>query len=165
MRLVDHVDSQMKVIGVVGQKTLVEQTKDIKKEFSKQFKPLWFGILIYAYARKHMYENILEKYNPIYMDTDSAILKIEYYQKLMQQKPELFLKNGDLKIFGNLSDEFQQADEVYCFNPKNYFVFNENTLVKKGCKGVSLEGDLFLHEEEIPNLLDIKKDSKNKKNQ
>lgn len=62
------------VQSVIGDKVIIKGKKDEFKEFKKQFKPLFYGILIYAYARDHLYKNVLRDYNPIYGDTDSALL-------------------------------------------------------------------------------------------
>jgi hypothetical protein len=53
--------------------------------------PSMLGILVYAYSRTHMYDEILSRVKTIYaMDTDSSMIPHEDYVLLSLKYPELF---------------------------------------------------------------------------
>lgn len=108
-----------------------------------------------------MYQ-ILGKYRPIYTDTDSALMRLSDYLQLKQDMPKLFeLDENGQKKFGNLDlEEFGTANCALLLAAKNYFIWRDAELVKKGFKGVSLDRDVFLTPQEAFELLeqyDIKK--------
>jgi hypothetical protein len=55
--------------------------------------PIYLGVLIYAYARRHMYNNIIKDYDVIYQDTDSGFL--------IKSESDNFIKNNSNMIGDN----------------------------------------------------------------
>ena len=85
------------------EKALIEYTYNDATALDNSNMPIYLGILIYAYARKHMYNNVIRDYNIIYQDTDSAFLHKKDY--------ELFIKNSGHMIgaeFGKFELEIKK---------------------------------------------------------
>lgn len=142
---------------------LISYTRDEKKEFKRQNRPIYLGTLIYAYARDHMYRSILANYDVIYQDTDSALISHSEYERFKQEQPELL---GE--AFGQfaLEDFSELFDSYITLSPKNYFIMGgvnasykkyakdvlksdleigDYTAIKKGFKGVNLMRDKYIH--------------------
>ena len=127
----------------------------------KNAKPVYIGVLIYAYARLHMYDTVISKYNPIYQDTDSALLLRSDRIKLFEDRPELIAKDvADLEEgesnFGRYSYEFDTANKFITIAPKNYFIFKDDKLLKKGFKGVKLDRDKLFTDMDLLKKYELK---------
>ena len=121
---------------------LITIDNDKDKTFKKQnSKPFYIGILIYAYARQHMYESVLRDYKAYYMDTDSAFMGIDEFNRFVKERGHLL--GGE---FGQFEDEApnKKLNKSVYFAPKNYFVLSDGKLVKKGFKGVKIDRDKFI---------------------
>jgi len=137
---------------------LVSYTRSEEKEFNHQNRPIYLGTLIYAYARDHMYRNILANYDVIYQDTDSALISFEEYERFKQEQPEMLGES-----FGQfaLEDHSELFDSYITLSPKNYFImgevkYEENDIIKskydvikKGFKGVNLKKDKYIPNPEL----------------
>lgn len=53
---------------MVGDRFIVKTIKEEEEIYKNKNnrRPFFYGLLIYAYAREHMYETVLEEYNPMY---------------------------------------------------------------------------------------------------
>ncbi len=144
---------------------IVSYEVDRDAVFKKDNRPIYLGICIYAYARSHLYNTVLENYNPIYCDTDSALIKYEDFKRFEADQPALcgWLNPVDSKTglqtlvdFGQYTEEDGSENMVgyTCIAPKNYFIYGKATtpkgmknhpdLVKKGFKGVNPSADRFI---------------------
>lgn len=128
---------------------LVTYKRDEKKEYKRQYRPLYLGVLIYAYARDHMYRSVLADFDVIYQDTDSALMTNSEYERFTREKADLLGDN-----FGQfaLEDNSELFDSYVTLSPKNYFIFGEKggkyQILKKGFKGVRLDKDKFVADPE-----------------
>lgn len=52
----------------------MKEKVDLEKKIEKYNRPLYLASFIYAYARGHLYDHILSRYDVLYMDTDSALM-------------------------------------------------------------------------------------------
>ncbi len=94
----------------------------------RKFMPVYLGTFIYSYARSLMFNKILCKYPVYYMDTDSALVSNETYEKFAH-----LLGNK----FGELSDDVcKPFNSIYVVAPKSYGLFEDKKLVKFRFKGV-----------------------------
>jgi hypothetical protein len=68
-------------MNCVGNHVVLKTKQDFDEAFKKKSsrRPIYLGLLIYAYARQHVYDTVLSKHKPIYTDTDSALLYEEEY--------------------------------------------------------------------------------------
>lgn len=112
-------------------------------------KPLYLGVIIYAYARAHMYDTIIYKYDVLYMDTDSGVLIESEYKRLLKENPELMGSD-----FGKYELEDFHKNNTCCkfvtLAPKNYFMLNDNNNpLKKGFKSVNLNSDIILNDDDL----------------
>jgi hypothetical protein len=138
---------------------LVTYERSFDDEYKKQQRPIYLGALIYAYARDHMYRNILAEYDVIYQDTDSALISMTEYDKVARDRPEIL--GEEFGLFA-LEDYSQLFDSYITLSPKNYFIMGnadkawdaanekegksigEYNVLKKGFKGVNLKCDRFV---------------------
>ena len=108
-----------------------------------------------------MYDTVIAKYNPIYQDTDSALILRSDRLKLFADRPELIAESvSDLadgeSNFGRYSYEFDTANKFITIAPKNYFIFNNDKLIKKGFKGVKLDRDKLFTDMDLLKKYEIK---------
>ena len=70
---------------------------------------LGHGTIIYAYSRRHMYDNVLgmPDINTMYTDTDSAFISFEDMEKLKLRTPIMF-KSDDLGTW-DIEKQVKQA--------------------------------------------------------
>ena len=87
-------------------------------------KPSYLGIFIYSHARNYMYETLLGSYTCIYQDTDSALLPIWEYNRIVKEKADLFPFRRNKK-YGDLEEEVGDANLSYTIAPKCYAVLNK----------------------------------------
>ncbi len=135
-----------------GRHAILSYKQDRDLVFAKGNRPLYLGVLIYAYSRDHMYTEILRDYDVIYQDTDSALLPKSEVDRFLAEKPDSFGEE-----FGQFTfeDHSENMARFITLSPKNYFIFadkpffhkkeqRETIVVKKGFKGVNLERDKFI---------------------
>lgn len=153
----------------------------------KKAKPSYLGIFIYAYARTYMYDMLYSKYDVLYTDTDSAIMKekdyLDFSKKFIVKKGKGVhayyepLKNGEIPTIGNqfgqFEEEFQAGDEskamesyiitkkVYAIEIKEKGVINKQKS-KYRLKGVNLKRDCYITEELANEIINVKKEIKRK---
>lgn len=111
-----------------------------EKQQCKPTMPTICGILIYAYARQHMYDNVLKHAKTrICTDTDSLYyLQSEHEQGVID--PSLFGNR-----FGQLKHEADMKEGIFVA-PKCYYTRNDS-VVKMRFKGIGTEDRLISHEE------------------
>ena len=143
--------------------------------------PCVYGVLIYAYAREHMYESVLQHLLPeeLYgMDTDSAFITRDCLQRIHPALigPEF----GQFKIEAQNCDGIFIAPKCYMFFINRYKIINENDehitvqhdkhvskfkkekisivdnriIIKARFKGVSMNKDVDMHDELVDMILD-----------
>jgi len=112
-------------------------------------KPCQFGMFIYSYSRRHMYENIISKYDVIYMDTDSAFLKLKDYENFVKENPELMGSE-----FGQLKEEIgeNKGTPAIFIAPKCYLVeAKKEKNSKRKFKGIN-KNDKWLRKEDFKKM-------------
>ena len=131
MKVLSQLDEDTIIPHTLGS-SLVLITGDLKDPIRRP-KPAHLISFIYSYSRKHMYDNILSKYLTYYMDTDSALMSLDSYEKM---KTENKLCKGN--EFGVFEDEYEKEkiNIAYCIAPKEYSLFNDEKMVKIRAKGV-----------------------------
>lgn len=126
-------------VSLSGSKALITGKKLDEDVYKRRYaKPSYLGVFIYAYARAHMYDTVLSKYDVIYMDTDSAALTLEDYQHFCKTYPEL---QGS--EFGQYKEEVGEASKIITLAKKMYCIVNkeEPKKCKWRFKGVNLHKD------------------------
>lgn len=121
---------------------------DISEEdaYKDSAKPSYLGIFIYAYARRYMYQTVLNKYLTFYQDTDSALIPEEEFNRFKKEQPELF-GTGE---YGSFEEEIGKSKNIIIISPKNYLVVSENDeKSKRKFKGIK-KSDTFLLKEDMP---------------
>lgn len=154
-------------VAIKGEKRVYNYNRDFVK-------PCQFGVFIYAYARRHMYDNIISKYDVQYMDTDSAFLKIDDYYNFLEDHAVENIKDKMPKLkkemrkeeyykmleknstfmgneFGKLKEEIGEntGKESIYLAPKCYFVeakIEKNS--KRKFKGVG-KGDKWFKKKDL----------------
>lgn len=116
------------------------------KIFGKNAKPSYLGVFIYAYARRYMYETILNKYCVFYEDTDSALLPQSEFEDFIIDNKEIY----NTGVYGCLEEEVGDANKAVIIAKKCYCVINEkdSSKSKYKSKGVS-KNHKYMTEKEI----------------
>jgi hypothetical protein len=141
MELVEKIETKSMNFGIYSNAVMISGRKKNPPKKTKMYPIL--GIYIYAYARAYMYRSIIHDYNPLYMDTDSGLLRMDDYLLLRTQKEELF--HADLEgivyrapKFGDLVEEVwdghKPATKIVLLRPKAYMVYNEHCPKKSKIK-------------------------------
>ena len=126
---------------------LVSGKLDLNEVFTtmKKVKPCYLGMFVYSYARRLMYEKVLNNYIVFYIDTDSACMPyFEWNRMIEDYRGKGFIDTGD---FGCMEEEVMGKDEfgkdipaerLIAISPKNYLVENLKCekLSKRKFKGV-----------------------------
>lgn len=121
-----------------------------KSGWNVKSKPSHVGVMIYAYARAYMYENVFSKMHVIYTDTDSALIKIEDFDKVVRSRTFQKLVGDQVvqtrpKKFGDFEiEDVGILDDFIIIAPKTYGLIKNGEVVKYGCKGVNISRDTFL---------------------
>ena len=125
-----------------GNTALLVGKKD--KQYKPKFaKPVQVAALIYEHARCYMWWLVYSRYNPIYTDTDSALVRRADYDRFRLDFPQLN-PDGRLKELGDLEEELESdSTHVIIIAPKMYYVETPKKL-KDRAKGVSLDKDLLV---------------------
>lgn len=124
---------------------IVTYKKSFESEFKRQNRPIYLGVLIYAYARAHMYRCVLHDFEVLYQDTDSAFMHDSEYRRFIVERGYLFGKE-----FGQfaLEENAEKFDSFFIHSPKNYVIFgmdgDKHKPLKKGFKGVNINRDKFI---------------------
>jgi hypothetical protein len=109
-----------------------------EKALIKNNRPIYLGVMIYTYARKLMYDRIISISKTIkYGDTDSALIEHDELLKIMKNHPDYFGKE-----FGQFDIEKKGINNIVILQPKNYFLFIDDEIVKKGFKGMNIKSDI-----------------------
>tara|TARA_R110002050_G_scaffold11608_5_gene39024 strand:+ start:1510 stop:5367 length:3858 start_codon:yes stop_codon:yes gene_type:complete len=133
--------------GKKSKKDVYESTKETKR------KPSYLGMFIYSYARKLMYQKLLQRYITLYMDTDSACMPMFEWDRCNRDYIDTnFINTGE---YGCIEEEvcytdkdtgiFYPATRIITISPKNYMVENtyNQEYSKRKMKGVR-KNDLYL---------------------
>ena len=124
-KFLDKTIESTQIIEFFGDNVVYGKGK-LKEEHiykEQKAKPSYLGIFIYSHARNYMYKTLLGSYTCIYQDTDSALLPLWEYERLIQEKGELFPFNRNKK-YGDLEEEVGEANLAYTIAPKCYSVLN-----------------------------------------
>ena len=134
---------------ICGEMCLLVGKKETKYN-QKKTKPVAVSVFIYEHSRAFMYHLIYNKYNPIYTDTDSAILLKEDYLRFRKDFPELD-PAGRLKNLGDVECELYpkpEAQKMIICQPKCYYINGLDDkgkdTVKAKIKGVQYKRDKFI---------------------
>lgn len=133
-------------VPLCGHTCILIGLKPEDKVYNKRTaKPSYLAALIYEYSRAYMYELLLSKYDVLYMDTDSALMTEEEYNRFRQDYPELdFVSEKRPKKLGDLEEELGLPDDATAvlLGPKEYLVHNHaNNKQKARLKGVNMIPD------------------------
>jgi hypothetical protein len=121
--LIDRKDTLQKHWDIAGT-AYVTATKEVDTPSNK---PCVYMCFIYAYARDSLYKKFLSKGICYQVDTDSAVVSKQTYNKLLKSHPHYFgLDIGQLKV------EVQQPFNLaYFIRSKIYGFFNRNKSLNK----------------------------------
>ncbi len=161
-RTKDMVKDSQTILGVVSNTMVVMQYEKLQESITA-IKPIYIGSLIYVYARKYMYDQLLNRLgtaNCLYHDTDSVKFKksvfdqhVDYYKNNivphnieMEELDPRYIdhplyKEGS-KIFGGFANELKEGNNLTYVNDKKEwasFVINNNneiTWCVKSLKGI-----------------------------
>lgn len=127
---------------ICGEVCLLVGKKD--KQYKQKFaKPVQVAALIYEHSRSYMWWNVYSRYNPIYTDTDSAIVRRADYERFRADFPQLD-PAGRLKELGDLEEELEcDSNLIIVIAPKLYYV-GYGGKTKGRAKGVTLGRDYLL---------------------
>jgi len=98
------------------------------EDWYKQARPSQLGDFIYTYARVKMNKLLFSKYEILYTDTDSAVVRREVYEDLIKRGVI-----GDNLGMLKLELEF---DRIIILAPKVYVCIKDGKVIKKCIKGV-----------------------------
>lgn len=110
-------------------------------------KPAYLSSFIYSYSRAYMWLFVIRDYDVLYMDTDSALLRVAEYDRLRAALPELDPDRHGGKALGDLeaeNDKVYGESRAYLLAPKLYAIFGQGRKKAKA-KGVS-DRDLVLRD-------------------
>ncbi len=110
-------------------------------------KPAYLSSLIYSYSRAYMWLFVIRDYDVLYMDTDSALLRVAEYERLRAALPELDPERHGGKALGDLEaedDKVYGESRAYLLAPKLYGIYGQGR-EKARAKGVS-DRDLILRD-------------------
>jgi hypothetical protein len=133
---------------ICGEMCLLVGKKELKYN-QKKTKPVAVSVFIYEHSRAFMYHILYKEYNPIYTDTDSAILLKDDYLKFREKFPQL---NPDkrLKDLGDIECELypREGQKMIICQPKCYYINGNDDkgqkIVKAKVKGVNYKRDKFI---------------------
>ncbi len=146
-------NKDVEIIQMLGEdKGLIKYKKTQDEAIKRGNRPIYLGVLIYAYARAHMYDNVISKYSIIYQDTDSAVIPLNELDTMKQSgligadfgkftiEDKEFIRDDDGELISKKEfDELQKIgkrskdkrevikkyiiDKIITIAPKNYFMF------------------------------------------
>lgn len=142
-------------IPLCGETCILVGLKPLEKVYNQRTaKPSYMAALIYEYSRAYMYELLLSKYDVQYMDTDSAVMTVEEYDRFRGDYPELDFKGEKRpKQLGDLEEELGHPEDATAIllGPKEYLIYNHSKKdAKARLKGVNLGRDRLLADEVLP---------------
>jgi len=133
---------------ICGELCLLVGKKELKYN-QKKTKPVAVSVFIYEHSRAFMYHILYKNYNPVYTDTDSAILFEKDYLKFREDFPQLD-PDKRLKTLGDIECELFPREEqkmIIC-QPKCYYINGSddkgNKIVKAKIKGVNYKRDKLI---------------------
>ena len=133
-----------------GDVALLVGKKD-KQYKPKYAKPVQVAALIYEHARSYMWWIVYSRYNPIYTDTDSALVRRADYDRFRLDFPQLN-PDGRLKELGDLEEELESdSTHVIVIAPKMYYV-EAAKKTKDRAKGVSLDKDMLVSDRGVEQI-------------
>jgi len=127
---------------IYGDTALLVGKKD--KQYKQRFaKPVQVAALIYEHSRSYMWWLVYSRYNPVYTDTDSALVRRADYERFRADFPQLN-PDGRLKDLGDLEEELESdSTHVIVIAPKMYYVETAKK-TKDRAKGLSLDRDYLV---------------------
>lgn len=121
----------------------------------KKAKPSYLSSFIYSYSRAYMWLFVIRGYDVLYMDTDSALLRVAEYERLRAALPELDPERHGGKALGDLEaedDKVHGMSRAYLLAAKLYAIYSVEARAngapvrsKARAKGVS-DRDLILRD-------------------
>ena len=137
----------------IGEVSVVSYEKSFEECFSKQNMPIYLGCFIYAHARAHMMDSVLADYHGIYQDTDSLLMLRSEAERFKREKPHLI--GGEFGQFELEDTKGKDIAKIVIIAPKCYFLFSEDdTLLKRGFKGVNMRADKVLTAEDVDEMVE-----------
>ena len=137
----------------IGKVSVVSYEKSFEDCFAKQNMPIYLGCFIYSHARAHMMDSVLGEYEGIYQDTDSLLMLRSEAERFKRERPELI--GGEFGQFELEDTKGKDIAKVVVIAPKCYFLFSEDdTLLKRGFKGVNMRADKVLTSEDVDELVE-----------
>lgn len=146
----------------IGKVSVVGYEKSFAECFKKQNMPIYLGCFIYAHARAHMMDSVLADYQGLYQDTDSLLMPRSEAERFKREKPHLV--GGEFGQFELEDTKGKDIAKVVVIAPKCYFLFSEDdTLLKRGFKGVNMRQDKVLTAEDVDEMIEQGLATKNAK--
>lgn len=144
--------NDVKFQKTIGGVSIVSYSESFEHCFKHQNMPIYLGCFIYSHARAHMMDSVLADYDGIYQDTDSFLMPRSEAQRFATEKPHLI--GGEFGQFELEDTKGKDIAKVVVIAPKCYFLFSEDeTLLKRGFKGINLANDKLLTKSDVQNLI------------
>jgi len=120
---------------------LMLATGEVKEPMMKAgVKPSYIGSFIYSYARRLMYNNILSRVPTYYMDTDSALMNGNSWDKLTD-----IMGSGLGELSDDMSKNSAPIDRAHIVMPKTYGLYAaDGTTLKVRAKGIRHSRDKWI---------------------
>lgn len=136
----------------IGNVSIVSYNKSFEECFNAQNMPIYLGCFIYSHARAHMMDSVLADYHGIYQDTDSLLMPRSEAERFAREKPHLI--GGEFGQFELEDTKGRDIAKVVIIAPKCYFLFDaQDKLLKRGFKGINLNSDKLLTDEDVDQLI------------
>ena len=145
--------SNVRFAKTIGKVSVVSYEKSFADCFATQNMPIYLGCFIYAHARAHMMDSVLADYDGIYQDTDSLLMLRSEAERFKREKPHLV--GGEFGQFELEDTKGKDIAKVVVIAPKCYFLFSaDDTLLKRGFKGVNMRADKVLTGDDIDEMVE-----------
>ncbi len=169
---VNNKIKDLRVSNVIGGRAIIQYEVD-PQSIIKRHRPIYIGLLIYAYSRNYLYDKIIDKVpkeDIYYCDTDCIHMKKTAFSKwckdegnkLIDHNPLIYeyderykdhkLYEDDSKIFGSFENELKDLGKnnyAFYMSKKMYSIGSRNDtfkVLKSRFKGVH-KNDLFIEDD------------------
>ena len=146
-------------IPLGGETCIIVGKKPGDRVYKKSAKPSILAVLIYAYSRALVWRTLCQ-HNVLYSDTDSGLFRLEDYEALRKEFPQLD-PTGRHKELGDLEQELPDhaSAEAYLLAPKDYAVIcrdkdgKASSKSKMRIKGVCLSRDYHVTDPKLAEFI------------
>ena len=128
MDCMTNKNKAVEIIELNYETSIVAGKKTYDEAFSKKSKPAHIMTFIHAFARLYMYEFLISKYECMYMDTDSMLMREDVYKQFRLDYPQLEPAAGTDGKLGDFKEELGENEgcDIYLFTAKCYSIVPYN---------------------------------------